>query len=380
MWETLLKSHQLVQKIEAHGVKYSKARDLFYLEHTSKNIFSTLINFNNILICIAFLIGFKWESNTGSSSNSYQLQILKTVIQSLNLSMFSIGIVATWTFNNHGDISCSIMNQARKFHRERNGKGGSNWNTLLFKLIIINIVSSCLGAMAAIIFTPFLCKITPPHLIYSMIFQSSSFSLEFTGFCCIYMATVGVFVCVKTTKLLLYMCAVQYETQFMLKSAYSYSNTVSGHSKNLPNFKSSIKIYQKCFLFICQFCKVGVAFFPFIMALGMCVNIVTSLICIKFHGSIPAILVVAFGGLDLATLVVTVGLYGFSVVGLEESDKFKKYWSRMRFMKKIERKQLAACLPITVNVAAFFTMQRKTLPQALHQIVNFTATLLMLDE
>ncbi len=90
------------------------------------------------------------------------------------------------------------------------------------------------------------------------------------------------------------------------------------------------------------------------MALGMCINIVTTMVCIKFHGTISPFLVLALGGLDFATLVVTVGLYGFSVVGFEESEEFKKYWSRRRFLKKVERKQVAACLPITIKVGAFF--------------------------
>lgn len=382
MWETLLQSHQFMQKIEAQGVKYSKTSDKFYIEHTSKDIFSVVINLNNILICIAFVIGFKWESNT-EGATSYQLQILKTVLQSLNLGIFSIGMVATWTFSYHGDVSCSIMNQARKFYLQRNGLGGSPWNTLLFKLIVVNIVSSSLAAMATITFTPFMCKVTPPHLIYSMISPSSSsqpLSLKFTGFCCVYMATVAVFMTVRITKLLFYMCAVLYESQFTLISAYSSTHNVAGYPSHFPNFKSSIKIYQKFFLFMTEFCTFGVAFFPLIMSLGMCINIMTTLVCIKFHGSISPILVLACGGLDFATLVITVGLYGFSVVGFEESEKFKGYWSRCRFLKKIERKQLAACLPITAKVGAFFSMKRTTLPQALHQIVNFTATLLIVDE
>ncbi len=380
MWETLLKTHLVIQKLEVHGVKYSKSSDTFYIEQTSKDRLSTVINRNNILICIAFLIGFKWQGNTGEST-SYQLEIVKTVLHSLNLAIFLLGLVATWTFNCHSDVSCSMMNQARKFYQQRNGFGGSSWNTLLFQLIIVNIVSCVFAGLATITFTPFLCQVTPPHLIHSVIYPSQQFSLEFAGLCCVYIGTVGIFIAIKIAKLLFYICAVLYESQFILIPAYSSTSQVAGYPNSpLPNFQNSIRIYQKSFLFITQFCTFGVAFLPLIMTLGMCINIVTTLVCIKFHGSISYILVFACGGFDFATLVITVGLYGFSVVGFEASEEFKKYWSRCQFLKKIERKQLAACPPITLKVGAFFQMKRTTLPQALQQIVSFTTTLLILDE
>ncbi len=264
------------------------------------------------------------------------------------------------------------MNTARQFYRKRNGVGGNRQNDILFELIVINIGSAMFVGLLNIAFSPVLCHVTPPHYLQAILYPNQRFSYKFTGFCCIYIVTIGTFVVLKIGKLLFYICAALYESQFMLRTAYS-PNSLEPPS----NFQKAMHTLRQSYLFIKEYCTFGVAFFPFIMALGICVNIVTTLVCIKFHSHIPPILTLCFGGFDIATLVITIGLYGFSMAGPEEYDKFLVYWKR-RLIKKLERKQLTGCVPITVHVGIFFEMKRTTLLNALDQIVNFTVSLLIL--
>ncbi len=370
MWKTLLRLHRIMQKIGPHVIKYSKSKDLFYIHKTKYTIISSIIELNVILVCLSFSLGFKIK--TSNTKSSIQFEILKYVFQSLVLALFSSGLVATWTFNRQSNASCWMMNTAQNFYRKRMGVGGTRQNDILFELIVINIGSAVCVGLLTVVFSPIFCQVTPPHYVHAILFPNEGFSYKFTGFCCIYLVTVGIFVGMKIGKLLLYICAPIYESQFMLRTAYSLNPF-----EPPTNFQKAVHTQRQSYLFIKEFCTFGVAFFPFIMALGLCINIVTTLVCIKFHSTIPPILTLVFGGFDIAVLVITVGLYGFAMAGPEEYDKFLLYWKR-RLMRKVERKQLTSCVPIAVQIGIFFEMQRTTLLNALNQIVNFTVSLLIL--
>lgn len=372
MWKILLRIHLVLQNIGPHTVKYSKLRDIFYLHKYSKDtLYSALITLNIVLICFAFLIEFTAQSEDIEES-SIQLEILKWVLRSLNLIFFLLGLVATWTFSYRSNASCWMMNQARNFYHNRITLEikGTRWNSLLFELIIQNISSNIFLALVTIAFSPFICKTTPIHLIHSIIFSSQPFSLKLTTLSAVYMVTIGTFMCCRIAKLLFYICTVLYESQFMLRYAYG------SHS----NFQSAIHLYKQGFLFIKEYNSFGILFFPFMMTVGLCVAIVMSFVCIKFHSEFPLILTLSFGGFDVASLVVTVGLYAYTMASSEECDKFNKYWSdRCWKMKKVERKQLFGCPPIRVEIGIFFIMKRTTLLKALDQVVNATVTLLLLE-
>ncbi len=299
----------------------------------SSSIFSFLINFNVIISCLSFLIGFKVKISN-SNKGSIQIEVLKTVLQSLTLALFSIGLVATWTLTYRSTASCWMMNTARQFYRNRNGLGGTRQKSLLFNLIVNNIASAVLVGLLTVAFTPAICHVTPPHFIHAILFPSEHFSIPFNIFCCIYMVTTGVFIASRIAKLLFYICAILYESQLMLRTAYS-PNPLEPRSI----FQKAVKTQHQSFLFIKEYCTFGFAFLPFIMALGICINIVATLVCIKFHFNLPPILTFLFGGFDIAALVVEVGLYAFAMAGPEESEKFVSYW-KISLMKKVERKQL----------------------------------------
>jgi len=147
------------------------------------------------------------------------------------------------------------------------------------------------------------------------------------------------------------------------------------------NLKLALKIYKQSFLFIKEYNSFGIIFFPFIMTVGMSINIVTTFICIKFHSNLPLLVTFAFGGFDSVCWILTVGLYAYTMASSEECDNFHEYWRRRDCkiqLEKVERKQLTGCPPIRVEIGIFFPMKRTTLINALDQCVNIIVSLLLL--
>lgn len=81
---------------------------------------------------------------------------------------------------------------------------------------------------------------------------------------------------------------------------------------------------------------------------------------------------------DVSVIVVTVGLHTFSVISLEDSEKFRKYW-KPRIKGKAERMQFRSLPQIAVKIGSFFDLERSILLHTFDQIVNQSVALLILD-
>lgn len=391
MWEALLKIQSLLQAIRPVRIQYSPAQDQFYQNHSrARKIYSTIIEPNHILIWITSWIGLKHVLSTDDEQISVQQQVLAMVCQVLYVGIFLLVLASVWTFQFRGNSVVWIMTQVGIFEAKRNQQkpGAQNktksftQNLGLFDLLLYGMVGICATGASTVGFMPLLSHNTPAHIILQWILPESLSKELFNQpillilICCTYLGIFGFFGGAAILQVFIYMCATLYEMSHMMKPTYIRKDFRMARISRFPYMK---QLYMQSYLFTQQYNALGYIFFPVVMTSGFVVNVVTSMICITFYSHLSVLLVVCFAGFDVICAGLTVGIHSFAMISSEEGEKFHKLW-KFRLVTKRLRKDLQACMPITVEVGPFFTLQRTTLLTTTSQIVDAIVNLLIMEK
>lgn len=391
MWNALLKILKFLQRIRPVKLKYSIESGRFEAINSNRKIFLDAFNLIGIITWIAALVGLRatfeqsveiTENNGGEQNASTGKMVLRSVLQVLHVGIYSLAVISMWTFRYRLEEGVWMMNQAKSFWemRVRNFEksGKAHWKeTSLFEFIAYNNLIVVVGAVATLSATPLLSSSTPPHIIFRWIHASRYLGSGITTVaCCVYLIVVTTWVAVPILQVLLYICSILYESQFMLRKGY---NSKWNLMKELTqsNFRRGRMVHSQSYMFIQAYNSFGYCFFPAAMAAGLIINVVSSFVCIRLSHSLSPTVLASFAAFDIGTLIVTVGLHGFTMISSEECERFLKFW-QVRLFGSVNRKWFKACRHIAVKIGPFFFMQRTTLLNTVLEILNLIVSLLMM--
>lgn len=389
MWEALLKVQKFIQTLRPLRIQYSCNKNGFHENHSqTRKIYSALIDTNQILIWLASWIGLNHalsKNNSSENQTSVQQQVLGMVVQVLYVGIFALVLASTWTFQFRGNATVWLMSQVENFNIQRKLENLNPINKTkkpnldLFDIFLYGMVGSCAIGALIIGMMPLLTQNTPAHFILKRILlpenilsELSSKPVVFTLICCAYLLIFGVFGTTSILQVLIFMCGILHEFTIILKP----KNVKLFSGRRFFNAK---QIYMKSYLFAEQYNMFGCVYFPVIITTGFVINVVTSIICIEFHSELPIMLVTCFAGLDVITWSLCVGLHSFAMVINEDGIKFRKFW-KSRLIKRRDRKELCACMPIICKIGPFFALKRTTLLRTMSEIVNAIVNILIVDQ
>ncbi|CAL8090585.1 unnamed protein product [Orchesella dallaii] len=399
MWEALLKIQKVLQSIRPLKVEYEPKRGYYENTSWSQKITSYLVVSNVSLIWLASGIGLKILSSDSPNDefisvkdkhNNIQKKILNTVLHTLYLGIYSLLLAAVWTNSYRSTNTVWMMTQAKFLYAKRESHPSTKTSNKklpfdLFDMLLYSVVVICIFGIATLTFPPIITDNTPAHLIFKTILPKSIISAHskwLTGLCCAYLGVVGGFGVVPVLQTFTFMCAVIFESQFVLRPSYQtpkqYYTAIFRMHKRV-NFQEGKLLFSQNQLFVRSYNDFGDVYFPLVMTCGFCVNVVTSLVCIKFYEDLSIMLLLIFGGFDLVTVFVTIAIHSFCMAGLEEFGKFEKFW-RLRLFTKLQRRQFRACMPLKIGIGCFFNLKRRTLLNTISEVVKQTTTLLIADE
>lgn len=384
MWQAVIKILTNLQRIRPVTLKYSKQNGVFQSNKSSYKILSGVLNFLAIITWVAAVIGLGtiFEDPTSENADA-EKTVLISVVQVLNVGLYSQAMVAIWTFQYQLEEGIWMMNQAKQFSeiREQNSdkETKSNWKeSTLFEIIAYN---NCVVAAAGVITisaTPLLSRSTPPHIILGWIYLEGTFDAALiTVACCTYLLIVSIWVAVSILQVLIYICSILFESQFMLRTGYNSNWSMVKETTVKANFRKARLVYSQSFMFIQAYNSFGYWIFPSTMAAGFIINVISSFVCIRLSHSLSPTVLITFAAFDVATLIVTIGLHSFTMISSEESTRFQKFW-REKMLSKVDRRWFTACKHIAVKIGPFFYMQRTTLLSTILEILNLIVSLLVM--
>lgn len=380
MWVHVILIQNFFQGLRPLKVEYSQDRRFHENVSWKQKIISLLLDLNLVLFFFMSLVGlqqFLFESSQiNVEREGVKKLILKGVLQLLFVGCSFAILPAAWTLRYRPQETVWMLNQALAFYQKREqaktGHAKEKYAALLFSVVTWStVVAVSLGCLTLTL-TPLIYNATPAHIFLSIFWKTSERSVAKTVTCLIYLGIVylygGTLVCAPG---LVYTCSANYETLFLLPNHADYY-------KKPYTFRKEAKRYQNAYLFIRSFNQFGFAFWPVLMTAGFCINVATSFVCIKYHASMSSLLVGMFVVFDLSVIVVTVGLHTFSVICLEDSKKFMKFW-RPKIKRRIELMQMKSFPRILVRIGSFFNMERKVILITFDQVVDQTVNLLIMD-
>lgn len=386
MWSQVVFIQECFQRIRPLRIQYSRGRGFYENVSLPEKITSVVLDLNLGLCFFMSLVGFKRflterpDTKDEGDQDAVKRFVLMGVLQLLFVGGNLAILPALWTVRYRYSGTIWMLNQALTFSRiraEATASRGSinkqrDKSSLLFSMVTWSTVIAVAIGCLTLTLTPLIYNATPAHILISIFWKTSEGCLGNTIVSIIYLGVVyligGYPVCAPA---LVYTCAGHYETPFLLTKVKEYG-------KGRYSFQNEIMKYHNAYIFIRAFNQFGFGFWPILMAAGFCLNVATSFVCIKYRSSLSSMLVGMFVVFDVSVIIVTVGLHTFSVISLEASERFMKYW-KLRVWKRLERMQFKSLSRIMVKIGAFFDLERKVILHTFDQIVDQTVALLILD-
>lgn len=405
MWNSLIRIQKIIQKLRPLRVIYNDGESGFSANPLAKKQFKMrLIDRNLGLLVIASIIGLKKVySTTNSSSHTdpskvlspedIKLQTQKIVLGSvlfiLYMTLFTVLLVATWSFKARTNSAVFMMNLARGLFVDRLQNPGkipgapTKRESALFGFLLYNLLMVCFVGLAAVTVFPITSNNNPANVVLNWILPVNVYEnrpnlVKFVS--CVYIGICGYFGVIPVIQAFSYITAVLYEVKYILKRAYNNVNNENSCAQKLPNtFQYQWTIYAQNILFVREINQFGYFLYPGIMLTAFCINVVTTMVCMKFYQELPVLMFLLFLGFDAVVAVATVVIHSFGVVAKEESERFRMYW-KPRLFSKLAQRRLKACIPTAVRIGPFFALQRSTILNTVCEIVNMVVTLLLADE
>ncbi|CAL8090588.1 unnamed protein product [Orchesella dallaii] len=385
MWGALLTIQSIIQPLRPLRVIYSQETGTFYVNPAArKKLKLHLIDLNLLIIYISSGVGLheilsQETDHLDPEAEKLQTQkaVLGAVVYVLFLGLFTCLLGISWTFKNRHNETVWMMSHAHSLHKERDSqpsgestsqekKEGALFSVLLYALLFV-----CVTGLLTVTTIPFASKNTPAHVIFTQLLPFPKDSFVFALVCAIYLGISGYFGVILVVQAFCYITAVLYEIKFVLKGGYHTVETRKDFT-----FKREWLAYGQATIFVREVNLFGFVFFPIIMIVGFCINVVTSLVCIKYYHQLPLPMLLVLLGFDGVTIIATLVTHNFAVVAEEESEKFKKYWTP-RLVSRLQRKQGLACMPMAIQIGSFFHLKRSTLLNTINEVVNLVVTLLI---
>lgn len=403
MWTSLIQIQKIIQKLLPLRIIFVDDKHGFSANFLAEKEFKMrLLDSNLGLIVIASIFGLKrvLSSNKNSTQTGLvlngtpdeaklktQKMVLGSVLFLLFLTLFVYCLVATWTFKHRTKNIIFVMNQARGLYLDRLKNPGrilgvpTKKESALFGFLLYNLMMVCFFGLLAVTLFPLASNSNPAYEVLTWILPQKIFH-EIPSvikiICCVYLFFSGYFGVIPVIQAFSYLAAFLYELKYILKRGYNYNNTL-GCKKSLKSFYREWIIYAENILFVREINQFGIFLYPAVMLTAFCVNVVTTMVCMKFYNELPVPMLLIFLGLDAVSAIATVVVHSFGVVAKEEGERFRMYW-KTRLFSRLAKRQLNACIPIPIYVGPFFQLQRSTLLNTVNQIVNMVVTLLLADQ
>lgn len=410
MWGSLYKIQKLLQKLRPLYIHY--ANELFYQNLITGKLLRlklNLIDFNLLVVSVACVVGLnkilagdkgKQETKTlAQIKQETQRMVLGSVFFTLFLILHWICLVVSWTFRHRSTQAIVMVNQARHMDQKRNRYPDhypvrpSKMEIRIFGAVLYNFVAACFGGLIAVIILPLMSKSNPGYVMIAWLVPDdflSNRSFFHRVLASVYIGIGGYFGVIPVIQAFTFITAALYELRYILKQGYykidkgMNSLTCFGfHSQLRPpqvqSFHRPWMIYAEDIIFVTVINQFGRVFYPATMLTAFVINVVTSTVCIKFHHELQGIVMALFLGFDVVVFFATWAVHNFAVIVKEESDHFRECWKKNLF-SKLQRSQLRACIPLEIQIGAFFPLQRSTALNTVMEVVNALMTLLLMDE
>lgn len=405
MWSSLIRIQKLIQQLRPLRVIFTDDQGFFENPAAKGNLKVRIIDRNLVLIVIASIIGLKRVLGENNPTNQTspdltreqikiqtQKMVLGGVLLILYTVIFLVLLVTMFSFKYRSNSGVFMMSQARALHLDRKRNPGKTQGagaptkreSVIFGALIYNLMTVCFVGLAALTVFPLASRNNPGRVILSWllpenIMQGKPILIKLIS--CVYIGISTYFGIIPVIQAFSYMTAVLFESKYILKQAFnnlSVSFTFNNR-RSAETFCRQWNIYAQNVLYVRAINSFGHYFYPGTMLTGFCVNVVTTMVCMKFYEQLPAVVFLLFFGFDIVTAVATAAVHSFAVVAKEESERFRRYW-KSRLFGKLARKQLRACIPTGINIGPFFPLQRSTLLNTVIEAANMVVTLLLLDE
>ncbi len=402
MWTSLIQIQRILQNLRPLRVVFESKSSFSGNHLAKKQLKMRVIDRNLFIIVIASIFGLRRVLKTNISSQQIdkakavtpediktqtQKMVLGAVLFILFMTLYSICLATTWTFKYRSKNAIFMMNQARGLYLDRLMNPGkipgapTKRESALFGALLYTLMMTCFVPLIMVTVFPATSRDNPSHIICTWLLPANVIEerpILIKIFCCLYMGIFGYFGVIPVVQAFSFITAVLYEAKFLLKRGYKYGENV-GIEKHSNSLHRQWIIYAQNIIFIREINRFGSCLYPMIMLTAFCINVVTTMVCMKFYQQLSTLMLVLFLGFDVVVAVATVIVHSFGVVAKEESERFRKYW-KPRLFSKLARKQLNACIPTPINIGPFFELQRSTLLRTVSEVVNMVVTLLLADE
>ncbi len=376
MWNSLIKIQKIIQKLRPLRVIYTDDASGFSANPLAKKQFKMrLIDRNLGLVVIASIIGLKQVLSSEPDSNptnqsekvssedlkiQTQQMVLGAVLFILYTALFIFLLVTTWSFKHRTNSAVFMMKLSRGLYLDRVRNPGqipgapTKRESALFGALLYNLMVVCFVGLSAVTVFPITSKNNPAQVLLTWILPQHLIENRpglIKILSCLYVGISGYFGVIPVIQALSYITAVLFETKFILKRANGYDTNNTDNKfgiQNQPNlFHRQWSVYAQNILFVKEINQFGHFLYPGIMLTGFCINVVTTMVCMKFYEELPVLMFLLFLGFDAVVAVATFVIHSFGVVAKEESERFRIYW-KPRLFSKFAQRRLKACIPTAI--------------------------------
>lgn len=334
MWNNIKNVQIFLQSIRPTPIQYSSQSQGFHENLTPVGKRWTFVLDCNVgLMWLAAFVQLTSRITEESAEETDQADILNMVLQYLFLAMYTLVLSASWTFRFRGPATIWMIENSYFLSSER--KSADNYEEkraeeILYGSALYGVVVVCFSGSFIHGAMPLITNSTPGHTIFKWIIPGGilkDMGMWYNVVCCSYMGFIGFVGVLPIIQALMFQCGFLYESQFTLKPVYGESCLTKAFAK----YKT---VYHQSFLFIQGYNRYGYVWFSGLMGSAFFLNVISTLICIRFHSVLHPLLLGFFVGFDVICGILTVMIHAISMLSSEEAAKFLGYWAPILFSRQ----------------------------------------------
>lgn len=386
MWETFLKLQLFFQRYWNLPIQFSESEQIFHVNPKRFNLSNRISDLASLAFWLASFLSLK----SILSKHNEDHRNLEEVIRSCSLHLFYISVYAyllgaIWTLKFKLDATVWMMSLAYRNGMERkrrlNRLGDNRYHRYdsFFEMGLYGVLSCATWTTLATCLVPLISKRNPVNfLLTTLLPPQITVYLGRRALALISTMSLLIFGALATISMAqfgMYQNAAVYEAVFVFKP------------EELLHRKRSKKLqYFGGFLFFSgmnSFGHLGVLL-GLSSLFGM--NVVSTLVCIRFFGRLHPIFLIGFGWMDVIVAFLTLYIHRILMMGQEDSYGFLREWERSLYLggsggafgRKMAKREFRACLPIRIECGPFIYLKKRTLLSTFSETVNLTITALMI--
>ncbi len=209
--------------------------------------------------------------------------VLGSVLYILYLSIFGIWLVSAWTLKYRTNSALFMMNQMLGLYVDRLRSPGkvpgapSKRASTVFCAVLYNLMMTMFGAYLAVTVIPVISRNNPGEVVLSWILPENYNETYLNKiFSCLYIGVSGYFGSIPLIQVFCYATAILFEIKYLLKRAYGGSGTSDSM------FHRQWIVYSENILLVREINQFGSHIYPDIMLTAFSINVVMTMVCIKF--------------------------------------------------------------------------------------------------